>query len=287
MLNTLPVQNGLQAATEVSKQLPIETSDKAVTLYRALVAVGLEYASAKGFSSTITVVSFHSSVELLAEACGFSRVTAWKYLKELKALNVCDYRTHKASCRGVTRNSGTVFMIRLKNFGAKCKLSFQDLKHKWVDMDKAVRNKTTSYAALNIQRSLESLALKFQVFLDYSLNPKTSINPVKPCMLSTGIEALLAVPGLQGKEIARGIDTASQILAKALQDAKSVNVYRKILWGLKRRTALHGDTEFYTLHTQVSRIVRGDMAEVGSLKRPGALLLSRLSKYPFWSEVMT
>ena len=285
-MNTLEVVSSLDAAAVVAERLPIDLSDKASSLYTALAAIGIEYASVKGFSSTITVVTFHSSIELLSEACGFSRVTAWKYLKELKDLGICDYRTHKASCRGVTRNSGTVFMVRLKNFGARCKLSFQDLKHKWVDMDKAVRNKTTSYAALNIQRSLESLSLKFKVLLDYSLNPRTSINPIKSCMLNSGLETLLNVPHTRGKEIAKSIDSAAVALSQALQDSKSTDFYRKLLWALRRRSEAVGEDLFHTLYLQIQRVVNADIPEWSGLRSPGALLVSRLKKYKWYGEIM-
>jgi hypothetical protein len=287
VLATFAVNDSLSAAEIISAKLPNGLSKPAVRLYTALVAVGIETARRKGYSANVTHMVVHAPLEQVAKACRLSRQTVWRHLPALKNLGVLDYRTHKAQCRGLVRNSGTVFMVRLNpSSGSKCRLSFADLKHHWRNLDRDVRAGRTSYQALKHTQDLQTGLVDIQRILNWTLGFDTDSKPVtdvcKPAR-KVDLSALLDVRFAAKEQRAAAVDTAATSLATALADAKSINWYRKLVWGLYR-SSQRGTDHFQIIYQMAIR-ARVDLVENFS-RKGGAVFVSRLTKAGLLDELM-
>jgi len=186
VLTLSPVSSAVEAANEITRRFPEALSDAARTLYSALVAVSVETARRRDYSPNTTHVTFHCPVEQVARACGISRQTAWRHLPALRELGVLDYRTHKGSLHGETRNSGTLWQVRLNPIhGSRARLSFDDLKHKWRDLEADYKRYRLS--SLTLKRQLETYTKNspnIELILVWAVpsKPDTSPGPSYICM---------------------------------------------------------------------------------------------------------
>lgn len=287
-MTTLEAGNALEVAETLARHLPQFTSQTARTLYRVLVEAAVETGRGRGHAPSVTSVLMHVPLELVALRAGVSRVTAWRHLPELVALGVLAYRTHKASCRGRTRNSGTVWRVRLTpTHGCRVRLSYDDLKHKWRDMDADLRRGRTSYAALKHTKTLKTKSLELESLLAWTLPPSQQPEPVNPVCFSPPrgeLESVLDVRHARREERSQMVDLAAQALAQALRDRGGLNWYRKLLWQLLRRSDATGEDHSYSVYMAAVR-ARVDARE-GFARKPGALFISRLKGAPWWDEVM-
>jgi hypothetical protein len=288
MLPTFAVGDAVSAAAVIAERLPKNLSSTAVKLFKALVASAIETAKGRGYSPRTTHVTMHVPLEIVAKACCVSRFTAWRHLPQLKNLGLVDYRTHKGTCRGKTRNTGTLWQIRLNpNAGSRCRLSYGDLKFKWRDLDLDVKAGRTSYAVLKHTITLEPDLVDIESILAWTLKPKTSQYPVRPVCAQrrhVGLEALLDVKYAPKEERNNMVALAAEALSNALSDHSSVNWYRKLLWQLLRRFDATGEDHFYPAYLAACR-AKADFLE-GFARRPGALFISRLKGAPWWDDVI-
>ncbi len=288
MPTTFAVGNAVAAAAVITERLPEDLSRTAVVLFKALVAAAVETAKSKGYSTRTTHVTMHVPLEIVAKACGISRFTAWRYLPQLKDLGLIDYRNHKGVCRGKTHNTGTLWQVRLNPAaGSKCRLSYDDLKFKWRDLDGDVRAGRTSYAALKHTTTLEADSVDIESILAWTLPPKTGETPVasvccKPRQVS--LETLLDVKYAPKEERNSMVALAAQALSQALSDGSSVSFYQKLLWQLLRRSDATSEDYSYQVYLMAQR-ARTDALE-GFARKPGALFVSRLKDAPWFDEVM-
>jgi hypothetical protein len=283
--------NAATLAQAIVARTPETLSKTAKTLYQVLVAASVETAKSKGYSPNITHMTLHCPLEQVARAIGLSRVTVWRYLPELKALGLVDWRTHKGTCRGQVRNTGTVWQVRLTpTCGRASRLSYQDLKHKWrPNFDLEVRAKRTSFSALKHTGTANTNTFNLDKILVWTLN-RTYKTPVKAsssvCKGSRKpeLENLLDVVHAPKKERNAAVRLGAEALASALNDAGSVSWYQKLLWQLLRRFDATGDDYSYQVYLMATR-ARTDTLE-GFARRPGALFVSRLKGAPWWDEVI-
>lgn len=154
-------------AAVIAERLPKNLSNTAIKLFEALVATAVDTAKGRGYSPHTTHVTFHLPLEVLADVCSIHRVTAWRHLPALRELGLIDYRTHKGTLRGETRNTGTLFQVRLNPAaGSKARLSYDDMKHKWRDLDRDVKRKRTAYRALKDRVQLSVKASTSEVDIE-------------------------------------------------------------------------------------------------------------------------
>ncbi len=290
MLLLETADNAVTAAAVIAERLPETLSKTAKTLYQVLVAASVETAKSKGYSPNITHMTMHAPLEQVARALGVSRVTVWRYLPELKALGLVDWRTHKGTCRGQVRNTGTVWQVRLTpTCGRAARLSYQDMKHKWrPNFDVEVRTGRTSYRVLKHTRTANTNTFNLEKILVWTLN-RTYKTPVKGSSVCKGsrkpeLENVLDVMSTPKEDVNVAVRLGAEALASALNDAGSVSWYQKLLWGLLRHRALTGEDYSYQVYLAAQR-ARTDASE-GFARRPGALLVSRLKRAPWWDEVM-
>ncbi len=281
--------NALSVARELTLRTSESLSKTARKLYTALVATAVETAKGRGYSPGTTHVTMHLPLEVLASVCGIHRVTAWRHLPALRELGVIDYRAHKGTLRGETRNTGMLWQVRLNpSVGSKCRLSYDDLKHKWRNLDRDVKRKRTAYRQLqdNLQQSKNPSTEELDIsrLLAWTLPPHT-LNPrlASDCC-KVSLEAILDVRHAKKEERNQMVELAAVALAQSFNDAKSTGWYQKLLWQLLRRFDATGEDFSYQVYLMAQR-ARTDSIE-GFARKPGALFVSRLKRADFYDWVM-
>ncbi len=288
--------NALTAAAVIAERLPENLSRTALRLYTALVATAIETAKARGYGPGVTHVSLHMPLEVLADVCGIHRVTAYRHLPALRELGLIDFIAHKGTLRGETRNTGTLFEVRLNpTHGTKAKLSYHEKKHKWRDLDRDVKRKRTAHRQLKdakekrLQQSENPASTELEIsrLLEWTLKPDTSQTPLATdCCKDrqAALETLLDVTAAPKPERNKIVELAAQALSQALSDQNSVSFYQKLLWQLLRRFDLTGDDYSYQVYLAAQR-GKTDSLE-GFSRRAGALFCSRLKQALWFDEVM-
>jgi hypothetical protein len=290
MLTRLSAGNALEVASELTRRTPESLSQAPKKLYLALVFCAVEAAEARRYSPATTQVTVHLPLEILAAALGIHRVTAWRHLPALRELGLVDFRAHKGALRGETRNTGMLFCIRLTpERGCKARLSFEELRFKWRDLDRDVKRKRTAYRALQdrVQQSVKGpLDIDIELLRRFVI-PETYQDPVRSdCCKDRrlDLESLLDVPSAAKGERNSMVSLAAQALATALSDGSSASFYQKLLWQLLRTHDRLGQDYFYPVYLAACR-AKTD-AQEGFARRPGALFVSRLKDAPFFDEVI-
>ncbi len=287
----------ISAAEIIAAKLPNDLPKPAVRLYTALVGAAVETGRGRGYSPHTTHVTMHLPLEVLADVCGMHRVTAWRNLPALQELGLIDYRRHFGTLRGETRVTGTLFQIRLNpSAGTRARLSYDDLKHKWRDLDRDVKRKRTAYRTLKdrvqsqmplrLQQSVKTSIAELDIsrLLEWTLTPKPNQTPLNSDCCKPSLEAILDVRHAARDDRNQMVRLAAEALATALADQSGLNWYQKLLWQLLRRYDATGDDYSYQVYLAAQR-ARTDALE-GFARRPGALFVSRLKTAPWFDEVM-
>ncbi len=281
--------NAVTAAAVIAERLPNTLTGTAKKLYKALVATAIETAKGRGYNTSVTHVSLHMPLEILSDVCGIHRVTAWRHLPALREVGLIDYTAHKGTLRGETRNTGTLFEVRLNpSCGSKAKLSYHEKKHKWRDLDKDVRRKRTAHRQLKdrMQQSVKPTSTELDIsrLLEWTLPPKLTKTPLASDCCKVSLEAILDVRHAKKEERNQMVELAAQAMAQSLNDAKSTGWYQKLLWQLLRRADATGDDYSYQVYLMAVR-ASTDHSE-GFARHPGALLVSRLKQADFYDWIM-
>jgi hypothetical protein len=292
MLHTLPDAEQTALQNCIVERTPKSLSSTAELLYKALVLTAVETAKGRGYSPSVTHVSLHMPLEVLADVCGIHRVTAWRHLPALRELGLIDYTAHKGTLRGETRNTGTLFEIRLNpTHGTKAKLSYHEKKHKWRDLDRDVKRKRTAHRQLKdrLQQSDRRTTTELDIsrLLQWTLPPTTTESPLATDSCTSrqaALETLLDLTTAPKPERNQMVELASQALAQALSDQSSVSWYQKLLWQLLRRFDATGDDYSYSVYLMAQR-AKTDNLE-GFSRRAGALFVSRLKQADFYDWIM-
>jgi hypothetical protein len=275
------------SASELSDRLtePVaaELSPTAFRIYRVLHQVALEVARARGYVEAVTHVTFHIPAEMVAHHLGIHRTTLWRNLPELKTLGLVDARAHCTTVNDQTRNDGTVWKIKLRpKRGKAARLSYEDLKHQWRDLEADIRSGRTAYNEMQQSKSLrESYEVIIPRLLPWALPPHPHKAPLNLTVANTSpgdLLSVLDVPHAERSERGTVVDAAARACACQLGDP-NVDYYRYLMWQLLR---LHdrGQDYFSTLYTMMCR-VRADKLE-GFARNPGALLTARLKERGLW-----
>jgi len=287
MLTTFAASSALDVAREVARKAPETLPDSALTLYRVLVAAAVETARRRGYSPRISHVTLHCPLEQVALACGMSRQTVWRHLPALKALGVLDFQTHKGSLFGETRNTGTVWQVRLNPVrGSRARLTRDDLRHKWRDLEADYRRYRMSSLTLKKQPvTYIKNSPNIDLILVWSapLPPVTHRTPVKT-LSNRALECVLDVTTAPKDDRNRMVALAAEALSQALGDQHSEDWFRKLLWNILRRVDSTGEDCSYPIYLMAQRAAT-DSRE-GFARRAGALFQARLKQADWFREVM-
>ncbi len=283
-----PDSNAVTVAHEIARRIPQALPDAARTIYTALVAAAVESIRVNGWSTATTSVVLHVPLEQVAKACGLSRQTVWRHIPALQELGVLDAKTHKGAFFGSTRNTGTVWLVRLTPLrGSRAKLTRQDLQYRWRDLEADYRRYRTSYRALQHTENPSNEGIDLNRILRWSLPPSTQKAPVdsvcsKPRRVD--LESILDVTTAPRDGRNKVVDLAAQALAQALGDHHSVSWYQRLLWQLLRRFDSTGEDHSYQVYLAAQRALT-DRSE-GFARKAGALLQSRLKAADWFGSMM-
>jgi hypothetical protein len=189
-----------------------------------------------------------------------------------------------------------VWQVRLTpNHGSKCKLSYEELRHVWrPGFNDEVRRGAGSYQAVKAARGqrvtykskLQEIDLT--LLLKHSVDSKKHLAPVDSLVRNTPknavLEVLLDVTAARpGRDTVQHVDMAALALVSALGDSRSVNFYRRLVWGALRASQ-RGTDHFQTIYQMAIR-ARVDRVENFS-RRGGALFVSRLKQAGLYDEIL-
>jgi hypothetical protein len=257
-------------------------------LLKLLHGLAVHVLHQRGHKFTPDQVTYHTSQELIAAALGVDEATVWRWTQHLKDLGVIDSRPHYTQSNGQTRVSGTLYAVSMKA-GYRAKLKYADLSHKWrnLDADRAAGN--TAWSALkNMQGSDPKAKRSSCVYILklWAVTPGQTKNPlsIDPCnntpegptTVRDVIYSLSLVAEADESKRAALVGLLASGLAHALNDQHSRLYWCKVIWEAYRAT-LEGRGGLQTLAAQLNRL-EVDRREWTELRRPAALLTSRLSK---------
>lgn len=266
-----------------------DLSPTAYRIYSALHLTALHVSQDRDYHPSVSRVTFHCPAEIVAAALGIHRTTLWRNLRELQELGLVEARAHKSTLRGETRNDGTLWCVKLHpTRGKSARLTYEELKHKWRDLDGDTKRGRTAYGVLKkrVQQSKEptSKRVDTELLLAWALPPRADGSP-STLTVARGarvdLESVLDVPFADREHRNEAVDTAARAVCQALGDS-SVDFYRKLLWNLLRRRD-QGRDYFGTVYEMMRR-ARVDQHE-GFAKNAGALLVSRLKRWAVWDEL--
>jgi hypothetical protein len=295
MLTTFAVSDAVSAASVIAEKVPKGLAQR---VYQALLIPAIENARERGYVNP-SRVTFHCPAEIISTALGISRMSLWRAVQVLRDAGLVDARTQKArlSCRGgAVRNTGSVWQIRLTpNHGSKCKLSYEELKHVWrPNFNDEVKRGAGSYQAVKAARerrvtyksTLQEIDLT--LLLKHSVDSKKHLAHVDNSVCNKPKNAVLEVlldmtAGRRGRDTVQKVDLAAQALSEALADSRSVNFYRRLVWGALKASQ-RGTDHFQTIYQMAIR-ARVDRVENFS-RKGGAVFVSRLKETRIWDEIM-
>ncbi len=295
MRYTLP-QAEQAAVNPCNLETPLENlSGTTLELYQAMRETARRVAKARRYVDGVSHVTVHIPVEIVGAALGRHRVTIWRAARRLRALGLVDMRPHKTTALGGrTVNDGALWCVRLDpNEGSAARLTFEELKHPWRDLDRDRRRGRTAFKVLKerrdrMQQSKDSSpkGAGLELLLEWSLPPRHLETPLSSdCCTGAraGLEAVLDVRYAVHEDRGTAVDGAARALASGLGDAGSVAFYRWLCWQLLRLEQSTGAAPWYFVYEQATR-ARVDAAE-GFARRPGALFTARLKRSPCWDEL--
>ncbi len=276
----------------LTQNLPFAVPDGPLTLYRALHTVALEAACERGYEGAPSAVTFFCPLEVVARACGVHRVTVWRWAEVLKSRGLIDARPLKGTLRGETRNSGTIWQVRLHpGRGRAARLTYEELRHPWRDLDGDVKRRRTAHRQLRAARATVKRTplegVEFSLIRIWAVKPKPQLEPVTldSCTRArVSLEAVLDVPHADKEQRNSMVDLAAEALSQALGDAGGRNFYRLLLWQLLRAHDRHQGDHFHAVYLMAVR-ARVDVREAFA-RKGGALFTSRVKGAPWWDEVM-
>lgn len=281
----------LRAAERLTEGLVDRLSPRALTIYRVLLAVALQVAAERRYVVGTTSVAFHLPAELLAFELGeISRTTLLRYTNELKQAGLIDQRGHRTRFAGASRQSGSVWRVRLDpRRGSRARLTHDDLTHDWRDLEDDVKHGRTVFRWLQEQKASrvreggQSNGGRFkrepqtQTLLRWALKPGR-LEFSTPLTVQFQPEsqpyALLDVVSAPMEGRREAVERAAHAVASYLQDP-SLGFYRQLVWQLLRRRDAGEDRVSAVYHAVVRA---GVDAREGFARRAGALLTARLKE---------
>lgn len=233
--------------------------------------------------------TIHTTGELVRHQLGLSLGSYYRYLEDLHALGLVDYRGHVSARtvggRRVAAADGTLLALSLTP-GHRARLGRDDFGgHR--DLDRDIQEGKTAWNYLRkLERSVQAPGKPDTTPLVlWALNPG---NPQKAPLEVTfplsgpPLELLLDVPGVCGAARADAIARAATAIATTIGDLHSHRFWCKVQW---RLLGTGRDPEalryrFRVLHDLIGRTAVD--AREGFARNPGRLAVSRLQKWEAW-----
>jgi hypothetical protein len=237
----------------------------------------------RGYACTPSQVTYHQSQELLALSLGVTTKTVQRWTRTLEALELVATRAHFGGHSNAARVDGLVIAVSLKA-GHRARLHHEDLAHQWRDLEADRLTGKTAWAAAKYLMSgsvstqqertnqvLEMWAVTgcFQrppFFTDSDISPRTVLD------VAYTLPLLGDIPPRDRPALVSKLASA---LAHGLNDHHSTAWYASLIWqALEAEQS--GLTALQPLAALLTRLWT-DCKEWPELRRPGALLASRLA----------
>ncbi len=248
-------------------------------LLELLYQVARSTVTARAYPVVPSQVTIHQPQELIARALGCHLVTVWRWAQELVTAGLIAARGHYTSSKGSTRIDGTLYAVSLQA-GHRAHLTHDDLAHQWRDLDADREAGRTAWKALQGSDPIDRGAW-FQMLQNWAVTPgSTNDDPLVPdhCRLpGTLQDAAYALPLLASAHPDKRpalVGMLASALAHALEDQHSRRFWCKVIWNAWTDET-EGRAGLQVLAAQLARL-DADRREWPGLKRPGALLVSRL-----------
>jgi DNA-binding Lrp family transcriptional regulator len=265
-------------AEELTVHLKAELCKKSLHIYRGLVCLAIEVAKGRGYSPSVTQVTFFVPSEVVAFNLGMSRTTLWRRLEPLEARGLVEHREHKTTLNGQTRTDGTLWAVRLTpTRGKRVRLSYEDMKHSWRDLEGDVKRGRTAFNEMKQSKKPKDQQEIIKNLLSWALPPQNQETPLS-LTVSRAPEAIFDLPYAAKEERGEMVNAVAAGICHHLGD-NSLNFYRRLLWQLLRLHDRHQDY-FAAVHDAIIRA--GVDKREGFARKPGALLVSRLKESGLW-----
>ncbi|HHO56017.1 MAG TPA: hypothetical protein ENK21_06475 [Trueperaceae bacterium] len=272
-----------------TKHLEGILSPTVLETFRMLHSAALSIASDRGYSSSVTQVTFFCPMEIVAYARGRDRSNLWRHTVPLKELGLIEHRPHRTTHRGGPMTDGVLWAIQIYPNRAKskaAKVSYLDLKAQYRNLTADIASGRTVFNQLKnkMQQSNtnKEYISKIKIIKSWALTPLNHQNPVNiDCCKnsSLALESILDLSKTARKDRNKMVDKVAQAIAYTLSDATSHRFYAKLLWNLLRRYD-KGDNYFQIIYYMINR-AKIDYQE-GFARSAGALFVSRLKKWETW-----
>ncbi len=283
---TVTVTHSAPTPESILTALDVSLPSTAMKLYLLLHETALHALGASGHTITPSQFVIHQPVEVMAVALAVSRVTLYKHLKTLRQLGLIDSRGHTGSWFGLSRKTGTLFAVSLKP-GHRARVRFDDLRHKHRDLQADTMGTRTAWAFLKTEQSRPNRKERAREALKaWAVVPGTTsttrLPDRKPGLADTvySLETLTSTHKSRRSEL---LDRYALALARGFLDSSNLNFWRKLLWDCLKRD-WEGQDTMYQLQCALTRL-RADVDEWKDLKKPGALLVSRLKACGLWDTL--
>jgi hypothetical protein len=241
--------------------------------------VAVSTVTARAYPVAPSQVTIHQPQELMARALGCHVVTVWRWTQDLAALGLVAARAHFTTSKGGTRADGTLYAVTLK-VGHRAHLAHDDLAHEYRDLDGDRAAGRTAWKALQGSDQRDRGAW-FQMLQNWAVAPGSVDDPSllsdhcrPPGTLQDAAHALPLVATAHPDKRPALVGMIASTLARALDDQHSRRWYCRIIWNAWS-AEVEGRAGLQVLAAQLARL-DADRREWAGLKRPGALLASRL-----------
>lgn len=284
-------------AQSVLNGLQTPLNPTAVKLYTLLFDAALRVSQHQQHPVTPSQQVIHQPVEVIAVALGLSRVTVYKHLAILGKLGLVAHRGHVGAWFGLSRKTGTLFAVCLRPGAAAARLTYSDLKHAHRDLQADTQSDGIRTAwrflqsqAQTLQSQPESQKAAKSALRAWALKPGHTQNPDTELTVNPGdsdvrevIYSLETLSSTHKTKQAALVDSFAHALSRGFLDSDNLNFWRKLLWDALKRD-WEGLNTLSRLENALIRLV-ADVQEWEGLRKPGALLVSRLKTCGLWDDL--
>jgi len=257
--------------------------------FRMLHSAALSIASDRGYSASVTQVTFFCPMEIISHARGLHRSNLWRHTVPLEELGLIDHESHKTTHLGNGVTDGVLWSIQIypnRTNSKAAKVGYLDLKAQYRNLTADIASGRTVYNQLKNKTQQSNTNKEYldriKIIKSWTLAPLTYQSPVSiDCCTNSPIalESLLDLPKTAKKDRNQMVDLAARAITYALSDATSHRFYAKLLWNLLRRYD-KGQDYFNQVYYMILR-AKIDYKE-GFARSAGALFVSRLKKWEVW-----
>ncbi len=248
-------------------------------LLELLHGVAVSTVAARAYPVTPSQVTLHQPQELIARALGCHVVTVWRWTQDLVTAGLIAARAHYTTSKGSTRADGTLYAVTLQP-GHRAHLVHDDLVHQHRDLDGDRAAGRTAWKVLQGSVTRDK-AEWFNLLAAWAVAPgSVDDSPLlpdpcnSPATLQDAAHALPLVATAHPDKRPALVGMIASTLARALDDHHSRRWYCRIIWNAWT-AEVEGRAGLQVLAAQLARL-DADRREWAGLKRPGALLASRL-----------